>query len=110
MAEKDIIMKYLSHISPDQITDFLGIKTNGVQYLSEEIKDIRMTDLHADFVLEMDTPEIIHVEFQQNMTRDTLNRFFVYNALLTRQFDRKRMCFFQAKDDKSLRYGCEKRA
>ena len=88
MAEKDIIMKYLSHISPDQITDFLGIKTNGVQYLSEELKDIRMTDLHADFVLETDTSEIIHVEFQQNMTRDTLNRFFVYNALLTRQFDK----------------------
>ena len=88
MAEKDTIMKYLSHISPDQITDFLGIKTNGVQYLSEEIKDIRMTDLHADFVLETDTSEIIHVEFQQNMTRDTLNRFFVYNALLTRQFDK----------------------
>ena len=88
MAEKDTIMKYLSHISPDQITDFLGIKTNGVQCLSEELKDIRMADLHADFVLETDTSEIIHVEFQQNMTRDTLNRFFVYNALLTRQFDK----------------------
>ena len=89
MAEKDIIMKYLSHISPNQITDFLGIQANGVhQCLSEELKDIRMTDLHADFVLETDASEIIHVEFQQNMTRDTLNRFFVYNALLTRQFDK----------------------
>ncbi|WP_036225904.1 hypothetical protein [Mesoaciditoga lauensis] len=89
MAEKDIIMKYLSHISPDQITDFLGIQANGVhQCLSEELKDIRMTDLHADFVLETDASEIIHVEFQQSMTRDTLNRFFVYNALLTRQFDK----------------------
>ena len=89
MAEKDIIMKYLSHISPNQITDFLGIQANGVhQCLSEELKDIRMTDLHADFVLETGTSEIIHVEFQQNMTRDTLNRFFVYNALLTRQFDK----------------------
>ena len=88
MAYKDVIMKYLSHISPNQIVDFLGIQTNGVQYLSEEIKDIRMTDLHADFVLETDNAEIIHVEFQQEMTRDTLNRFFVYNALLTRQFNR----------------------
>ncbi|WP_036226218.1 hypothetical protein [Mesoaciditoga lauensis] len=89
MAEKDIIMKYLSHISPNQITDFLGIQANGVhQCLSEELKDIRMTDLHADFVLETDASEIIHVEFQQSMTRDTLNRFFVYNALLTRQFDK----------------------
>ncbi len=47
-----------------------------------------MSDLHADFVLKTDTSEIIHVEFQQSMTRDTLNRFFVYNALLTRQFDK----------------------
>jgi hypothetical protein len=88
LAYKDVIMKYLSHISPNQIVDFLGIQTNGVQYLSEEIKDIRMTDLHADFVLETDDAEVIHVEFQQEMTRDTLNRFFVYNALLTRQFNR----------------------
>ena len=86
MAEKDIIMKYLSHISLNQITDFLGIRPNGVQYLSEEIKDIRMADLHADFVLETDTPEIIHVEFQQSMTNDTLYRFLTYNVLLMRQF------------------------
>ena len=86
MAEKDVIMKYLSHISLNQITDFLGIRSNGVQYLSEELKDIRMADLHADFVLETDTPEIIHVEFQQNMTNDTLYRFLAYNVLLMRQF------------------------
>ncbi|MGC9218860.1 MAG: hypothetical protein ACP5G8_05590, partial [Athalassotoga sp.] len=50
-----------------------------------EIKDIRIADLHADFVLRTDE-EILHVEFQQEMKRDDLDRFFVYNAILTRQF------------------------
>ncbi len=88
MAQKDVILKYLSHISPDQITEFIGSKEKGLRYLSEEIKDLRMTDLHADLVLETESDKILHVEFQQDIRRDTLNRFYVYNALLTRQFDR----------------------
>ncbi len=87
MTEKDIIMKFLSHISPNQITDFLGIEANSVWRLPEEIKDLQGMDFHTNVVLKTNN-EIIQVELQQTMTRDTLNRFFVYNALLTRQFDK----------------------
>lgn len=87
MPYKDVIMKYLSHISPKEIAEFVGVNSKIVESLSEEIKDIRIADLHADFVLRTDE-NILHVEFQQEMKRDDLNRFFVYNALLTREFDR----------------------
>ncbi|MGC8684044.1 MAG: hypothetical protein ACP5UJ_08980, partial [Athalassotoga sp.] len=63
-----------------------------VESLSEEIKDIRIADLHADFVLRTDE-EILHVEFQQEMTRDDLERFYVYNALLTKQFHKPIMTY-----------------
>ncbi|MCL5031623.1 MAG: hypothetical protein M1542_00020 [Thermotogae bacterium] len=87
MTYKDVILKYFSHISPYEIAKFIGIEdVNDVENLSEEIKDVRISDFHADFVLKADK-EIIHVEFQQEMTPDDLNRFFVYNALLTRQFN-----------------------
>ncbi|BBJ27183.1 RpnC/YadD family protein [Athalassotoga saccharophila] len=87
MAYKDVILKYLSHISPKEIAEFVGVDSETVESLSEEIKDIRIADLHADFVLRTED-KILHVEFQQEMRRDDLNRFYVYNALLTREFDR----------------------
>ena len=87
MPYKDVILKYLSHISPKEIAEFVGVDSETTESLSEEIKDIRIADLHADFVLRTDE-EILHVEFQQEMKRDDLNRFYVYNALLTREFDR----------------------
>jgi len=87
MPYKDVILKYLSHISPKEIAEFVGVNSETTESLSEEIKDIRIADLHADFVLRTDE-EILHVEFQQEMKRDDLNRFYVYNALLTREFDR----------------------
>ncbi|MCL4407588.1 MAG: hypothetical protein M1521_02995 [Thermotogae bacterium] len=87
MAYKDVILKYLSHISPKEIAEFVGVNAEIVESLSEEIKDIRIADLHADFVLRANE-KILHVEFQQEMKRDDLNRFYVYNALLTREFDR----------------------
>jgi len=87
MPYKDVILKYLSHISPKEIAEFVGVNSEAVESLSEEIKDIRIADLHADFILQTDE-DILHVEFQQEMTRDDLNRFYVYNALLTREFDR----------------------
>lgn len=85
MPYKDVILKYLSHISPKEIAEFVGVNSEMVESLSEEIKDIRIADLHADFVLRTDE-KILHVEFQQEMKRDDLDRFFVYNAILTRQF------------------------
>ncbi|MCW1309894.1 MAG: hypothetical protein QXP04_04335 [Candidatus Nanoarchaeia archaeon] len=88
MPYKDVILKYLSHVSPREIAQFVGVNSEMVESLSEEIKDIRIADLHADFVLRTDE-DILHVEFQQEMTRDDLNRFYVYNALLTRQFDKE---------------------
>ncbi len=87
MAYKDVILKYLSHISPKEIAEFIGVNAEMVESLSEEIKDIRIADLHADFVLRANE-KILHVEFQQEMKRDDLNRFYVYNALLTREFDK----------------------
>ncbi len=87
MAYKDVILKYLSHISPKEIAEFVGVNAEVVESLSEEIKDIRIADLHADFVLRANE-KILHVEFQQEMKRDDLNRFYVYNALLTREFDK----------------------
>ncbi|MGC8683981.1 MAG: hypothetical protein ACP5UJ_08645 [Athalassotoga sp.] len=84
MAYKDVILKYLSHISPKEIAEFVGMNSEMVESLSEEIKDIRIADLHADFVL-WANEKIMHVEFQQEMARDDLERFFVYNAILTRQ-------------------------
>ncbi|MEM0054324.1 MAG: hypothetical protein QXL89_09090, partial [Nitrososphaeria archaeon] len=63
MAYKDVILKYLSHISPREIAEFVGVNSEVVESLSEEIKDIRIADLHADFVLRADE-EILHVEFQ----------------------------------------------
>jgi len=87
MAYKDVILKYLSHISPKEIAEFIGVNAEIVESLSEEIKDIRIADLHADFVLRANE-KILHVEFQQEMKRDDLNRFYVYNALLTREFDK----------------------
>jgi hypothetical protein len=87
MPYKDVILKYLSHISPKEIAEFVGVNSETAESLSEEIKDIRIADLHADFLLRTDE-EILHVEFQQEMKRDDLNRFYVYNALLTREFDR----------------------
>ncbi len=87
MAYKDVILKYLSHISPKEIAEFVGVNAEMVESLSEEIKDIRIADLHADFVLRANE-KILHVEFQQEMKRDDLNRFYVYNALLTREFDK----------------------
>ncbi|HEU23497.1 MAG TPA: hypothetical protein ENO32_00075 [Mesoaciditoga lauensis] len=85
MPYKDVILKYLSHISPKEIAEFVGVNSEAVESLSEEIKDIRIADLHADFVLRTNE-KILHVEFQQEMKRDDLDRFFVYNAILTRQF------------------------
>jgi hypothetical protein len=87
MPYKDVILKYLSHISLKEIAEFVGVNSETAESLSEEIKDIRIADLHADFVLRTDE-EILHIEFQQEMKRDDLNRFYVYNALLTREFDR----------------------
>jgi hypothetical protein len=87
MPYKDVILKYLSHISPKEIAEFVGVNSETAESLSEEIKDIRIADLHADFLLRTDE-EILHVEFQQEMKRDDLNRFYVYNALLTSEFDR----------------------
>jgi hypothetical protein len=87
MAYKDVVLKYLSHVSPYEIAKFVGVDTEIVESLSEEIKNIRISDLHADFVLRADN-DILHVEFQQEMKSDTLRRFYVYNALLTRQFER----------------------
>jgi len=92
MAYKDVILKYLSHISPKEIAEFVGVNSEMVESLSEEIKDIRIADLHADFVLRTDE-EILHVEFQQEMTRDDLERFYVYNALLTKQFHKPIMTY-----------------
>ena len=80
-------IEYLSHVSPYEIAKFVGVDTEIVESLSEEIKNIRISDLHADFVLRADD-DILHVEFQQEMKSDTLRRFYVYNALLTRQFER----------------------
>ena len=87
MAYKDVVLKYLSHVSPYEIAKFVGVDTEIVESLSEEIKNIRISDLHADFVLRADD-DILHIEFQQEMKSDTLRRFYVYNALLTRQFER----------------------
>jgi hypothetical protein len=87
MPYKDVILKYLSYISPKEIAEFVGVNSETAESLSEEIKDIRIADLHADFLLRTDE-EILHVEFQQEMKRDDLNRFYVYNALLTSEFDR----------------------
>ena len=87
MAYKDVVLKYLSHVSPYEIAKFVGVDTEIVESLSEEIKNIRISDLHADFVLRADD-DILHIEFQQEMKSNTLRRFYVYNALLTRQFER----------------------
>ncbi len=44
MAYKDVILKYLSHISSKEIAEFVGVNSEIVENLSEEIKDIRIAD------------------------------------------------------------------
>jgi hypothetical protein len=40
MAYKDVILKYLSHVSPYEIAKFVGVDTEMVESISEEIKNI----------------------------------------------------------------------
>nr|WP_067936297.1 transposase [Alicyclobacillus kakegawensis] len=85
----DVLSKHLTGACPDGVLDVIGIShAPVVRALPTELDEVVIRQQFTDIVFELETGEILHLEFQSSREA-TLYRFLAYDVALAERFGRK---------------------
>ena len=84
---EDRALKAAAQLMGEELLTLMGLKGKIKKVLPTEQVQLKTEDFFEDFNYEMENGKILHLEFESdNLTKDDLRRFRVYEAILSYQY------------------------